>query len=324
MSVLFPLGTQVMKREVSIVMYHYVRDLQRSRYPRIKGLDLAEFSGQLDYVRRNYQVVTVAEVVHAIRSGDELPAKALLLTFDDGYIDHYTAVFPILFDAGLEGAFFPSVAPACRDELLDVNRIQFVLAVADPAELVRQIDEAVVDHRKAYNLGTPEFYREKWAVASRFDSAKVIYIKRMLQVGLPEELRADITRLLFARHVSIDETAFARELYATEEQLRVMQASGMYVGTQGDSHYWLNAVPTDVQRREIAKSLEFLRRIGSPVDDYWVMCYPYGAWNESLIDILDENECAVGLTTEVGTADLDTHPRLKFPRWDTNDLPKSV
>ena len=182
----------------------------------------------------------------------------------------------------------------------------------------------MVDHRKACNLGTPEFYREKWAVASRFDSAKVIYIKRMFQVGLPEELRADITRLLFARHVSIDETAFARELYATEEQLRVMQASGMYVGAHGDLHYWLNAVPTDVQRRDIAKSLEFLRRIGSPVDDYWVMCYPYGAWNESLIDILDENECAVGLTTEVGTADLDTHPRLKFPRWDTNDLPKSV
>ena len=115
-----------MKREVSIVMYHYVRDLQRSRYPRIKGLDLAEFSGQLDYVRRNYQVVTVAEVVHAIRSGDELPAKALLLTFDDGYIDHYTSVFPILFDAGLEGAFFPPVVPVCRDELLDVNRIQEV------------------------------------------------------------------------------------------------------------------------------------------------------------------------------------------------------
>lgn len=310
-----------MNRELSIVMYHYVRDLQRSRYPQIKARDLDSFRGQLEYIQRNYQVIKIAEVVQAMRSGESLPPNSLILTFDDGYTDHYNTVFPLLFDAGLEGCFFPPVASSCRRELLDVNRVHFILAVSNPAELVDEIDAAVVQHREEYDLDSPQDYRQKWAAPSRYDPADVVYIKRMLQVALPEQLRNVIAKQLFAKHVSIDEAAFAQELYASEEQLRVMQSCGMYVGSHGDSHYWLNAVPEDVQRREVERSLEFLRRIGSPVDDYWVMCYPYGGWNDSLLQVLEEYNCTIGLTIETATADLDKHPPLRLPRWNTNDLP---
>ena len=37
---------------VTIVMYHYVRDLERTRYPEIKGLDAKKFRGQLMHIRR--------------------------------------------------------------------------------------------------------------------------------------------------------------------------------------------------------------------------------------------------------------------------------
>ena len=308
---------------LTIVMYHYVRDLERTRYPGIKGLRTADFRAQLDYLRRTHQPVTVAEIVHCRRTGDKLPPKAVLLTFDDGYTDHYATCFPILFDAGISGAFFPPAAPVKRGELLDVNRVHFILAVADPETVGREIDAAVHAHRSGHGLATPEEYRGKWAKPNRFDTGEVIYIKRMLQVALPPALRGDIARDLFARHVSIDEAAFAGELYCTVEQLRVMQKSGMYIGSHGDSHCWLNSIDETAQRREIESSLDFLREIGSPVDDFWVMCYPYGGWDESLLRVLRERKCTLGLTTTVGTAKIDGQDPLLLPRYDTNDIPLS-
>ena len=84
---------------LTIVMYHYVRDLPRTRYPRIKGRTIEEFEGQLDYIQQHYTVTTTRAVVEASRGGRPLPPNACLLTFDDGFLDHYTTVFPRLLRA---------------------------------------------------------------------------------------------------------------------------------------------------------------------------------------------------------------------------------
>lgn len=310
-----------MSIDLTIVMYHYVRQLEQTRYPAIKGRRTSEFRFQVDHIRRNYNPVTMAEVVHSVRTGDSLPPNAALLTFDDGYLDHYTNVFPILFDAGIQGSFFPPVTPVERLELLDVNRIHFVLASGDSNKMGMEVDEAVIAYQSEYGLKNPDEYRAEWAKADRFDNAETIYVKRMLQVALPEALRNIIARDLFARYVSKDEKAFAAELYCTIDQLKVMQKSGMYIGSHGESHYWLSAVDENTQRREIEGSLKFLREIGSPVDDFWVMCYPYGDWSETLLSLLSDYGCAVGLTTEVNKAKIGVHAPLLLPRLDTNDIP---
>ena len=81
-------------RRVTIVMYHFVRDLRRSRYPAIKGLDVERFAGQLAHIQRHYTVVRMEDVVAAARDpGVALPPRALLLTFDDGYAEHYQTVW---------------------------------------------------------------------------------------------------------------------------------------------------------------------------------------------------------------------------------------
>ena len=43
--------------------------------------------------------------MEAAKGGDALPENSVLLTFDDGYIDHYTNVFPLLAEMGIP-AFF--------------------------------------------------------------------------------------------------------------------------------------------------------------------------------------------------------------------------
>ena len=305
-------------------MYHYVRDLVHSRYPGIKGLQADLFREQLGYLEKYYSIVHPDQVIEAAAgNGKKLPDNAALLTFDDGYIDHYTTVFPILMERGLSGMFFPPSQVVRDHRLLDVNRIHFILAAeSNTSCLIDALYENLDEFRKDYELTGNEEYFAEYGVANRWDTAEVIFFKRMLQHALPEELRLEISDRLFAKFVGIEEAAFARELYVNQDQLRLMINSGMHVGSHSASHRWLDKLTIGDQAKEIDESIGFLEEIGAATEN-WVMCYPYGAYNGSLLDLLRSRQCAIGLTTEVDIADLQHHDPLALPRLDTNDIPKS-
>ena len=98
--------------QLTIVTYHYVRDLARSRYPEIKGQTTERFIEQLDYMDRHYTFVTIEDCLAAL-NGEPLPQTAALLTFDDGLKEVWTAAFPLLKKYGLRATCFliPGVIP---------------------------------------------------------------------------------------------------------------------------------------------------------------------------------------------------------------------
>lgn len=311
-----------MPNDLAIVMYHYVRDLARTRYPEIKGLDVAGFRRQLDYLQSRFEIVRMEDVIAATR-GEALPANAALLTFDDGYAEHYDVAFPILHQRGLQGSFFPPLAPVRDGRLLDVNRVHFILASTDSsADLADALDAEIRALGNDYELTSIEEYRAEWSHPNSWDTAETIYVKRMLQTALPEQLRAEIADKLFERFVGVDQGTFAAELYLTEEQARVMVANGMYFGSHGATHQWLNRVDGPTLEREIDESLLFLSDLGMPTDDHWVMCYPFGGHDPQVVEALRERNCTIGLTTEVATAVIGQHDPLLLPRYDTNHFPQ--
>ncbi|MCK1383479.1 polysaccharide deacetylase family protein [Bradyrhizobium sp. 21] len=306
---------------LTIVMYHYVRDLARSRYPAIKGRDIQSFRRQMDYLAHHYKVVTAEQVVAAAHGDGVLPENAAWLTFDDGYMDHYQVVFPLLHERGWQGSFFPPARAVANRELLDVNRIHFVLAsTSDHQSLVTEIRAFVAAHQGVNGVRTFEDYWTELAHASRLDSEVVIFIKRMLQHALPEDLRHELATRLFKQFVGIDEAAFAHELYMSPDQLRMMIRCGMYVGSHGAAHYFMDRLEPAKQADEIDASLAFLNDLGASTNG-WVMCYPYGVYNQTLLELLKERSCAVGVTTKVEVARLGHDHALTLPRLDTNDLP---
>jgi len=314
-----------MNRSLTIVMYHYVRDLEHSRYPEIKGLTTAHFKAQIDYIKKYYNVISGHDLLDAINSGSELPPRALLLTFDDGYSDHFTQVFPILDQEGIRACFFPSAKCILENEILDVNKIHFILASApDKMELIENIFSMVAEYRTKFQLLNSDQYWKKLAVAKRFDTREVAFIKHMLQRELPERVRKAITNALFKKYVSSDERAFSQELYMSLDQLQCLYRHGMYIGSHGYNHYWLDHLERKEQETEICQSLEFLRRISGTTVEEWIMCYPHGAYNDSLLAVLADHGCTLGLTTKIGIADLEQHHPLALPRIDTNDLPASA
>lgn len=306
---------------LTIVMYHYVRELANSRYPDIKGRDTESFRRQLDHIGEHYEVVTAGRVVAALRGGEKLPDNAAWLTFDDGYIDHYAVAFPLLHERGWQGSFFPPARCVANRELLDVNKVHFILASCrDHGRLLEKIRRFVTEKRDRQDVRPFTEYWNALARASRLDSAEIIFIKRILQHGLPEDLRRELSDLLFAEFVSVDQTAFAHEIYMSEDQLRTMIRCGMYVGSHGAGHYWMDRLDPQRQAEDLDASLRFLNDLGAPTED-WVMCYPYGAHNETLRQILRDRKCAAGVTTEVRVADPAADDPLTLPRLNTNDLP---
>ena len=225
---------------------------------------------------------------------------------------------PALTAAG----FNPPASAVLDGKVLDVNKIHFVLASEpDAALLVSTMERRVQELSREYELPSVASLRERYSQPHRYDTPEVAYLKRVLQRGLPLEARTRVVDELFARFVSQDEAAFAAELYVSLEQLRCMVRHGMFVGSHSYDHLWLDSLPPDEQERQVVRSLEFLEQVG--VDgDRWVMCYPYGGYNESLLEVLGRHGCAAGLTTEVALADL--RRPLELARIDTNDLPKSA
>lgn len=321
----------MINNNLTIVMYHYVRDLVHSRYPRIHGLQIELFREQVQFLKKNYNFVTVEQILDAYENNSvrDLPEHPVLLTFDDAYKDHFDFVFPYLEHEHIQGAFYAPVKAVTENTILDVNKIHFILASTPEEKLSQLLGELKCQldyYRKDWNLHNFDYYFDKLAVANRFDPKEIIFIKRLLQVELDERLRKIITDDVFQKVVGMDEGMFSRELYMSMDQIKCMVDNGMHFGSHGYDHYWLNSLSKDKQKFEIQKSLEFIKEIGGDTNN-WTICYPYGAYDEDTISILKENGCKLGMTTRVGVADLEDKQGdviFKLPRLDTNDLPKSA
>jgi len=263
------------------------------------------------------------ELIEAVKNQTKLPNNSLLLTFDDAYKDHFEFVFPILDELGIQGSFFLPAKAIQEHQVLDVNKIHFILAsVKDKKIIISDIYSVIDKFREEYSLKSNTYYGNKLKTEERrFDTGEVAFIKIMLQRELPEKFRNIMVNFLFSEYVSKDEGSFSRELYMNIDQLKCMRRKGMHIGSHSYDHCWLNTLSRERQSKEIGLSLEFLKKIGCNTENF-AFCYPYGAYNDSLLSILKENGCSLALTTQPGIVDLNKDDSLTFLRLDTNDMPK--
>ncbi|MHC1759641.1 MAG: polysaccharide deacetylase family protein [Negativicutes bacterium] len=188
--------------------------------------------------------------------------------------------------------------------------------------LIEDILSQLEIHKEKFGLQSNEYYFNKLAVASRFDTKEVVFIKRLLQVELEIQLRKLITDYLFQKYVSTSEEAFSRELYMNIEQIKCLQRNGMHIGNHGFDHFWLGSLSKEKQMEEIDRSLLFINEIGGDINN-WTMCYPYGSYNQDTLDILKNRGCKLGFTSEVDIANSTKHDQYTLPRLDTNDISKN-
>jgi peptidoglycan/xylan/chitin deacetylase (PgdA/CDA1 family) len=313
-----------MKKIITTVMYHYVRDMHKTEFPGIKGVKCSDFREQIKYFDKYYNFISLGDCFDFL-NGDEssLPNNPLLLTFDDGFIDHYENVFPILKEFGISGVFFPPVMTIRDNKILDVHKIHFILAGTNIKTVIEEIVNLLRIYKEKYKLNDFEFYYDKLSKANHLDCGDIIFVKRLLQVELDIEVRYLFTDILFKKFVNSDEHEFARKIYLNENMMREMYNAGMSFGGHGYNHLWLNSLTPAEQNFEVLESKKFLMEIGVINKSSWSFCFPYGAYNNSLLEILRKNKCEIAFTTEVDFSEISEHNALTLQRFDTIHFPFS-
>jgi len=111
-----------MDRLLPAVIYHHVTPKGGDRLT----VDLAGFEAQVRYLTgRGYVTLHAAEFVRYLRGEVKAPTRAVLITFDDGYLDTWAHAFPILRRYNAKATLFlvtgwVSEAPSRRHTLEDV------------------------------------------------------------------------------------------------------------------------------------------------------------------------------------------------------------
>jgi peptidoglycan/xylan/chitin deacetylase (PgdA/CDA1 family) len=92
-----------MNREAGCIILTY-HSISEGRSP-IK-ISPALFESQISWLGSNAQVVPLQDVVDALAHGTPIPARTVVLTFDDGFLDFYSSAAPLLRRAGLPATVF--------------------------------------------------------------------------------------------------------------------------------------------------------------------------------------------------------------------------
>ena len=203
------------------VNYHYVRPIKNSRYPNLKGLEIKEFINQIKYLKKKYNIISGNDLIDRIIYKQKLPKRSCLLTFDDGYKDHYKYVMPELIKNKISGFFFPSAENIINSKVTDTNKIHFILNAKKNSVILKDINYFLKKNR----LDLPDkkiIYKsfEKKFKKNGLDIKEVKYIKYLLQSWVPKEIKEKCCNFLFKKYVKCDETKFSKELYLTKKRLK--------------------------------------------------------------------------------------------------------
>jgi peptidoglycan/xylan/chitin deacetylase (PgdA/CDA1 family) len=81
---------------IPILTYHSVDDSDS-----VISVSPDNFKKQMRFLwRKGYGTLSLSNAIDCIRRGDSFPSGSLVVTFDDGYRNNYTAAFPVLQEFG--------------------------------------------------------------------------------------------------------------------------------------------------------------------------------------------------------------------------------
>ena len=307
-----------MSAPCTIVFYHYVRDVERTPFPGIKALSVGGFRSQLDWLQSRYEVIDGAAFEAAVLAGRGFDRPTALLTFDDGFVDHYEHVFPILRERRLGGIFFLSGATVgAQPRLLNVHRTHFLLSVLGAGRFTAAVSAALVG--EGVEL-TPTAGR---GGVYRYDEAPDVRLKRILNYEAPYPVVDRVLSSLADEHLG-DAEAFARSLYLSESQIAEMADGGMTFGFHTETHPVLSRLDRDAQRAELRRGVGL---VGALTGQRTVsLCYPYGfphTYNADTLDVAAACGYSIAFNTVRRDARVGEDPRYELPRFDTRDVPRA-
>ncbi|MEC5397652.1 polysaccharide deacetylase family protein [Uliginosibacterium sp. H1] len=285
------------RARLSILILHRVCPQPDPLFP--GEIHARSFDAMLRWVKDWYSVLPLPEAVERLRAGT-LPARALAITFDDGYEDNHSVALPILRQHGLTATFFVATGFLNGGRMWNDGLIES-MRTAPGGEL---------------DLG-------QWG-RHRLDDAASRSRAALALIGRIKYLEPE------ARQAAVEEVAqrsratLPGNLMMTDAQVADLHRQGMTVGAHTCSHPILARLDDAAAREEIAQGRAMLQDIiGARVG---LFAYPNGKPGE---DYLGQHvrmvrelgfDAAVSTAWGASQAGDDVLQLRRFTPWDRSRL----
>lgn len=282
-----------MSNLLRVLAYHRVADPKDSPTlnPRLISSIPAIFNQQMSYLAKHYHVVSLEAVLDAVENGTRLPSRAVLVTFDDAYSDFTQHAWPILKRFRLPATVFvPTAYPNHPERALWWDRLYRALSETSQTELG----------------STPIGCLPLGTTNDRHSSLRRLqnYVKTLPHV----EAMALVDEICF----KLGSKRITEKSILSWEELRQLAKEGVTLGAHTQTHPILTQLSSHQAREEITGSQQDLKReIGAVLP---IFCYPDGAHDEDVVNILHEEGFVLAFTTLDGHNDMRTAKFLGLHR----------
>jgi peptidoglycan/xylan/chitin deacetylase (PgdA/CDA1 family) len=294
---IFRIVRKFLPNYLTVLNYHRIDDPYRDGFdtfrPNVSATP-SEFARQMDHVARFYNVISGDDLVSFIKNRRALPPRALLITFDDGYLDNYINAYPVLKSRNLPAIIF-----------LATNHI------GSSAPFYWDFVAYCFHHTKMNSVELPHLGLRTWHTEEVRERAVLEWIETLKKISEQEKQKA-ILRLPEILNVSIPSDAFARMMISWFHA-REMSENGIEMGAHTTSHPILTRVPLDVAAFEISRSKRHIEdELNKPVTSF---AYPNGQASDFNGDILNQVQQAgydISFTLLSGPTRYETAVRHPF------------
>jgi peptidoglycan/xylan/chitin deacetylase (PgdA/CDA1 family) len=289
-------GQLLSRGKLSILIYHQVLaefDPMRPTEPTAKMFDW-----QMALLARYFTPLSLNEALERLAAGT-LPANAVCVTFDDGYLNNLTVAQPILAKYRIPATVYVATAFRQGDNMWN-DRIQDLCA----------------DQRRQ-QLKTAEGAVALGDWPSRIAAAQQL-LKQLKYLPVAERLQA--VDALYQLNHAADYPA----RMMNDAQLQQLAALGVTIGAHTHNHPILKSLDSEAQQIEIAQNKNLLEQILQlPVEHF---AYPNGVEGRDFDDVAVQLVAAAGFKSAVmtnwgySTADTPVHRLKRFTPWDQQPL----
>ena len=294
-SLLSPKGAQA---RLSILIFHRVLSEPDPLMP--GEPDAASFDRLCAWVAEWFQVLSLDDAVACLKRGD-LPARAMVITFDDGYADNHEVAMPILLRHGLVATFYVATGFLDGGRMWNDTVIESVRACQQPALGLAHLG---IEGLANLPLGDPA--QRRAAIRAVLDNLKYRPVDERLQL---------VHQVVEAAGAPLRGGAMLRS-----DQVKALRQAGMTIGAHTVSHPILLKLTAEQARREIDQSRQHLEAIlGEPVRHF---AYPNGVPGRDMSDATAKLVRDMGFDSAVTTAwgaarmGADSFQLPRFTPWD--------